>query len=59
MAVESGESCVLLESTDEASDLSDTSPSDSIQQVTESSSGVIKFWGPPRPHFTVKMGPPP
>ena len=34
MAVESGESCVLLESTDEASDLSDTSPSDSIQQVT-------------------------
>ena len=40
MAVESGESCVLLESTDEASDLSDTSPSDSIQQVTESSSGT-------------------
>lgn len=40
MAVESGESCVLLESTDEASDLSETSPSDSIQQVTESSSGT-------------------
>ena len=31
---------MLLESTDEASDLSDTSPSDSIQQVTESSSGT-------------------